>query len=605
MPQTKYQQVHTEDTDTDSSHSRQSSNGGNANIMESRTATQGAGDAPSAVVPASSLPATYSSQHLISGSSEDVGDKERGVPATLDANPGAVGFMSVPKKHMFTVVVLCFINLINYMDRFTIAGVLEDLQKDFGIDDALGGFLQTAFILSYMIFAPIFGYLGDRYSRRVIMGFGIALWSITTLLGSYMPSFTWFVVFRAFVGIGEASYSTIAPTIISDLFVKDLRSKFLALFYFAIPVGSGLGYIVGSETANALNSWRWALRVTPALGILAVILLFYCSEPERGEAEGSHAMEATSYTEDLKALCKNPSFMFSTGGFTCVAFVAGALAWWGPKYMFLGLKTQPGYENITQNDVSYQFGICAMLAGVLGVPLGSFIAQKKRPTIPNCDPLICAIGLFISSPMVYFGLLLANKGLAWTLFFVFLAQVSLNLTWSLVADIVLYVVVPTRRSTAEAFQILISHAFGDAGSPYLVGVVSDAIKVTLRTLPAGLAIGLQTYAQVQDESFVTSTTVGPISSRPNDTDAVKFKSLQYALFITCFVEILGAIFFLITASYILRDKSRAERAVQGQISSIQLTESVSDNSNNASPVHFSSSSASQHHHYNHQRHQNL
>lgn len=109
-------------------------------------------------------------------------------------------------------------------------------------------------------------------------------------------------------------------------------------------------YIVGSETANALDSWRWALRVTPALGALAVILLYFCSEPVRGEAEGSHNMEPTSYTEDLKALLKNPSFMYSTGGFTCVAFVAGALAWWGPTYMYLGLKSQLGNENITLNE---------------------------------------------------------------------------------------------------------------------------------------------------------------------------------------------------------------------------------------------------------------
>lgn len=86
------------------------------------------------------------------------------------------------------------------------------------------------------------------------------------------------------------------------------------------------------------------------MGALAVALLFFCNEPVRGEAEGSHNMEATSYTEDLRALLKNPSFMLSTGGFTCVAFVAGALAWWGPSYMYLGLKQQIGNEGITPNE---------------------------------------------------------------------------------------------------------------------------------------------------------------------------------------------------------------------------------------------------------------
>lgn len=124
---------------------------------------------------------------------------------------------------------------------FNISGVLTDIQADFKIGDDDGGLLQTAFVLSYMICAPLFGYLGDRYSRRWIMAIGVLLWSTTTLLGSFMGGFGGFITFRALVGIGEASYSTIAPTIISDLFIHDLRSKMLALFYFAIPVGSGFG----------------------------------------------------------------------------------------------------------------------------------------------------------------------------------------------------------------------------------------------------------------------------------------------------------------------------------------------------------------------------
>ena len=88
-----------------------------------------------------------------------------------------------------------------------------------------------------MIFAPLFGYLGDRFNRKWVMVFGISVWSVATLLGSFMEDFYSFLVMRAIVGIGEASYTTIAPTILSDLFVKEMRSKALAIFYFAIPVG--------------------------------------------------------------------------------------------------------------------------------------------------------------------------------------------------------------------------------------------------------------------------------------------------------------------------------------------------------------------------------
>ena len=125
------------------------------------------------------------------------------------------------------------------------------------------------------------------------------------------------------VGIGEASYSTIAPTIISDLFIKDVRSKMLAFFYFAIPVGSGLGYVIGAETTNlAGGDWRWGLRVTPVLGLIAVFLILFCmKDPPRGEIEGHEDMAATSYVQDLKSLAKNRSFILSTLAFTCVAFL--------------------------------------------------------------------------------------------------------------------------------------------------------------------------------------------------------------------------------------------------------------------------------------------
>lgn len=80
--------------------------------------------------------------------------------------------------------------------------------------------------------------------------------------------------------------------------------------------------------------------MTPFLGLLAIGLLSISYEPKRGQSEGSSTILPTSYTEDLRTLCSNRSFLLSTAGFTCVAFVAGALAWWSPTYMYLGLKTQ-------------------------------------------------------------------------------------------------------------------------------------------------------------------------------------------------------------------------------------------------------------------------
>ncbi|XP_037823660.1 protein spinster isoform X3 [Lucilia sericata] len=543
---------------------------------------------------AGTLPSTYSSQQLMPPSDSDsVEEGDRlggGTTPTTNCAPGTV--RCITRSQWFTVGVLCFVNLINYMDRFTIAGVLEDIQSDFGIGDDDAGLLQTVFVLSYMVCAPIFGYLGDRYSRRWIMAIGVLLWSTTTLLGSFMNNFGWFITFRALVGIGEASYSTIAPTIISDLFVHDLRSKMLAVFYFAIPVGSGFGYIVGSETAHLAGNWRWALRVTPILGIAAVIFIWLIKDPERGESEGSHNLSTTTYGEDVKYLMKNKSFMLSTAGFTCVAFVAGALAWWAPKFIFLGLKMQPGNENLIQNDVSYKFGMITMLAGLIGVPLGSVLAQRLRTQIENCDPYICAAGLLISAPMAYMAIVLPQTSSTLCFLFIFGSQVALNLCWSIVADILLYVVVPTRRSTAEAFQILISHALGDAGSPYLVGVLSEAIKKHLRTtahraselvssgsleslsLTLGEVFNSTTTTTEASTLIVPSTTLSMQSQNlalTEDTDLIKFEALQYSLFSTSFVEVIGGIFFLITAAFIIKDKNKASQAIREGHQAVPVT----------------------------------
>lgn len=96
------------------------------------------------------------------------------------------------------------------------------------------------------------------------------------------------MIIRSLVGIGEASYSCVAPTIIGDLFTGELRTKMLAVFFLAVPVGSGLGFIVGSNVAKILGGWEWALRVTPPLGLVCIVLLiFVVEEPKRGGAEGS------------------------------------------------------------------------------------------------------------------------------------------------------------------------------------------------------------------------------------------------------------------------------------------------------------------------------
>ncbi|GAB1602518.1 hypothetical protein Ahia01_000531100 [Argonauta hians] len=450
-------------------------------------------------------------------------------PTVRVLGSGTIG----PKRAYFTVGILFAINLLNYMDRYTIAGVLHSVQDYYGISNTSLGLLQTAFIVSYMVFSPIFGYLGDRYCRKYIMSCGIFFWSCLTLAGSFVGSqwFGLFLLLRALVGIGEATYSTIAPTIIADLFVKDMRSRMLMVFYFAIPVGSGLGYIVGSNVAAAAGSWQYALRVTPPLGVVCTLLiLFILVEPERGSSEGGTHLHNTSYITDVKSLLRNKSFMFSTLGFTCVAFVTGALALWAPYFMADAIRLLDGSANTA--DVSLKFGIITCAAGFLGVALGSVCAQYYRKVNPRADPLICASGMLLCAPFMFLALVVVQYSITASWVLIFIGETLLCVNWAIVADILLYVVIPTRRSLAESFQIIFSHMFGDAGSPYLVGMISDQLA--------------NTYPAYMRESYF-----------------LQFITLRAAFYITCFVSVLGGGAFFATALFVEHDKDRVDKLIKG------------------------------------------
>ncbi|XP_035691075.1 protein spinster homolog 1-like isoform X3 [Branchiostoma floridae] len=431
-----------------------------------------------------------------------------------------------------TVAVLVFVNLLNYMDRFTLAGVLIDIQSFYGISNSDAGLLQTSFILSYMVLAPLFGYLGDRYNRKFLMAAGILFWSGTTLAGSFIPKehFWLFLFMRAMVGIGEASYSTIAPTIIADMFTKDRRTTMLTFFYFATPVGSGLGFIVGTNVAKLLGAWQWALRVTPILGVVAVILiLLFVPNPPRGEADGGNArLTNTSFLTDLKQLCRNGSFMLDTAGFTCVSFVTGALALWAPSFIAYAMTDGHKPTDKMQADIALIFGGITCAAGVIGTVAGAEWGKRWKKSNPTADPLVCAIGMLGCTPFLYFALLLSRTNIIVTYVLVLIGEIFLCLNWTLVADIVLYVVIPTRRSTAEAVQIVICHLLGDAGSPYLIGIVSDAI------------------------------------ASGHDNYIIKYQSLKYALLINTFVCVIGGAFFLGCAFFIVGDRARADRITRGE-----------------------------------------
>uniref|UniRef100_A0A8C3XRU8 Sphingolipid transporter 3 (putative) n=1 Tax=Chelydra serpentina TaxID=8475 RepID=A0A8C3XRU8_CHESE len=390
----------------------------------------------------------------------------------------------------------------------------------------------AVFILFFLLSAPFFGYLGDRYNRKVILSAGIFLWSGATLGSSFITeSYSWiFFLSRGFVGIGTASYSTIAPTIIADLFEKDQRTCMLSVFYIFIPVGSGLGYVLASSVTQAAGHWHWAFRITPCMGVIAVaLLILLVPGPTQDAAEG-HGDKKPGVQSTASTTCR--SFVWSSLGVTAMAFVTGALGLWVPVFLsraqlFHDL-VPPCLQEPCNSSTSLIFGGITIVTGIVGVITGAGVARRYKKINAKADPLICAVGMFSSAPCLYLSIMLATQSILATYIFIALGEFFLALNWAIVADILLYVVIPKRQSTAVALQIFMSHLLGDAGSPYFIGIISDALQ-----------------------------------TRQNDSHLGAFRSLQYSFILCAFIGVLGGGFFLLTALHVEEDREEAQQLCRG------------------------------------------
>ncbi|XP_048374556.1 protein spinster homolog 3-like [Sphaerodactylus townsendi] len=445
------------------------------------------------------------------------------------------------KRSYIAVAVLCYINLVNYMDWFVVPGVLEKIQKYFCFGDSKAGLLHTAFILCFLFSAPLFGYLGDRYNRKIILSAGITLWSGVTLGSSFITaSMDWlFFISRGLVGVGTATYSTIAPSIIADLFEKDRRTCVLSIFYIFIPVGSGLGYILSSTMEQATGIWRWGFRVTPCMGAVGLALLvLLVPVPARRAAQkhvekASEQRENSTWCKDVSSLCRNWSFVWSSLGVTVLTFVTGALSFWIPTFLCRAETLQSNVSLSTEQKCnannSMIFGGMTVAVGILGVVTGAEAARRYKRINEQADPIICAVGLLASAPCLYLAIMLAQDSIVATYIFIGLGEFLLSLNWAVVTDILLYVVKPERQSTAVSLQLCVSHLLGDAGSPYLIGIISEAFQ----------------------------------KSRAHPSVLWSFRSLQYSFILCAFVSILGGGFFLLTALHIEDDRREAAAPIQG------------------------------------------
>jgi MFS transporter, Spinster family, sphingosine-1-phosphate transporter len=383
------------------------------------------------------------------------------------------------RRPLTILLLLSGLNLLNYLDRFLLAAVGPKVQEELGLTDLQFGLVVNAFMVGYFLTSPVFGLLGDRFARKGLIALGIAGWSLATAASGLAGSFTTLVLARLVVGVGEASYATLAPTIIDDLAEPSAKNRWLAVFYVAIPMGSALGYLLGGQLEAAFG-WRSAFFIAGGPGLLLALTGLLIAEPARRTRPEEEAGRrgAGVWLELLRI----PIYRDAVAGYTAYTFALGGFAAWAPKYLYQRL-------HMDLKTADFWFGAILVVTGLVATFVGSQWGDRwPGDDRPRVNLRLCAVTAAIGFPFSIACLLADSPtgfflGIAATQFALFLSTSPINV-------VILQGVPVELRASAMALSIFAIHLFGDMISPPLVGAISDAssLRAGMFVLPAALAL---------------------------------------------------------------------------------------------------------------------
>ena len=358
------------------------------------------------------------------------------------------------------LVLLTAMNFVNYLDRYILPAVQEQVKDEFRLSDDQIGSLTLWFMLAYVLSSPITGWLGDRFPRKpMIVAAALAIAAMNFLTAS-VHDYASLNFRHAMLGIGEASFGVFAPALLADYFSESKRNTVLTIFNVAIPVGAALGYLAGGQIA-ASHGWRMAFIASAVPGaLIALLILFFMKEPVRA---GSSEDKAKVDRGSVLSLLRNKAYLSSILGYAAVTFSLGGISWWMPSFLHR-------IDGRSIEAAGTIMGGITVVCGLGGTVTGGILANwwsKKTPKALYLVPSISALLAVGPALLCFFGpksVTLPALGVA--IFLIFLGTGPVNAA-------TLNAVPSNLRATAMAGQLFVIHVLGDAFSPKLIGFISD------------------------------------------------------------------------------------------------------------------------------------
>nr|XP_043622080.1 probable sphingolipid transporter spinster homolog 2 isoform X2 [Erigeron canadensis] len=433
-----------------------------------------------------------------------------------------------PAPHWFTpkrlLVVFFVINVMNYMDRGTIAsnsvngsprictqsGVCSDgsgIQGDFDLTNFKDGVISSAFMVGLLVASPIFASLAKSINPFRLIGVGLSVWILAAAGCGFSVDFWSLVVCRMLVGVGEASFSCLATPFIDDIAPVDQRTTWLGIFYMSLPTGVAVGYAYGGLVGAKLG-WRCAF-FGEAILMLPFAILFFTMKPlhmkgisidkkfpmslndnlpNHSSKEHASYLSITSnqlsrFWVDIQAILHEKIYLINVLGMNAYYFVLGGYSYWGPK---------AGYSIYQMNNVDIFFGGITITGGIIGTLGGSIILDRMKSTIPNAFKLLFTT-TFFAAVFCFSAFCFSNLYVYMVLFLI--GEILIFSNMGPINFVCLHTVTPTLRPLAMAMSIVSSHIFGDVLSTALVGKLQDKVdnwrtSILILTLVLFLATGI-------------------------------------------------------------------------------------------------------------------
>lgn len=306
---------------------------------------------------------------------------------------------TVPKllsKAWLTVGLLCVVGCLNYLDRTMIATMRESVLKAIPMTNAQFGLLTSVFLWVYGFLSPVAGFLADRFNRsRVIIG-SLLVWSLITLLTSYVKTYEQLLISRALMGISEACYIPAALALIVDYHKGPTRSLATGIHIAGITLGSSLGFLGGWIAEN--HSWTTPFSLFGAIGVCySVVLLFSLHDaPKTDLAIEDHPQKTAkvNFGEALKSIFSSRSYILTLIYFGLLGIVGWMILGWLPTYYKEHFKITQAAAGLYATGYIYP-------ASLVGVITGGFLADKWSKSNKKARILLPVIGLLIAAPFIF------------------------------------------------------------------------------------------------------------------------------------------------------------------------------------------------------------